>query len=67
MNSTIKFCFPYILLYTALCPLLFISCEQKSTETAEIRGVYGNPKPFWDKELNLNNLGVNAIFVHSGS
>ncbi len=47
--------------------MLFISCKQKSTKIIEIRGIYGNPKPFWDKELNLHNLGVNAIFVHSGS
>lgn len=67
MNSNIKFSFLHILLYTTLCPLFFISCGQKSAKTVEIRGVYGNPKPFWDKELNLNNLGVNAIFVHSGS
>jgi hypothetical protein len=46
-----------------------MSCAQKpvETETAIIRGVYGNPKPFWDKDLNLHDLGVNAIFVHSGS
>ncbi len=67
MNSNIKFCFRHILLYSTLCSLLFMSCEQKSAETVEIRGVYGNPKPFWDKDLNLNDLGVNAIFVHSGS
>ncbi len=67
MNSNIKFCFRFILLYATLCPLLFISCEQKSDETVEVRGIYGNPKPFWDKGFNLNNLGINAIFVHSGS
>ena len=67
MNSSIKFCSRYILRYATLWPLLFMSCEQKSAETVEIRGVYGNPKPFWDKGLNLEKLGVNAIFVHSGS
>ncbi len=67
MNATIKFCFRSKLLLAAFCLLSFISCQQKSSETIKIRGVYGNPKPFWDKELNLNNLGVNAIFVHSGS
>jgi hypothetical protein len=39
----------------------------QSSEMVEIRGIYGNPKPFWDKNLNLNDLGVNAIFVHSGA
>ncbi|MBT8297529.1 MAG: hypothetical protein KJO52_04280, partial [Maribacter sp.] len=67
MNSIITFCSRYILLYAALGPLLFMSCGQKATETVEIRGVYGNPKPFWGKGFNLNKLGVNAIFVHSGS
>jgi hypothetical protein len=47
--------------------LALISCEQKTDETVEIRGIYGNPKPFWDKGFNLGDLGVNAIFVHSGS
>jgi hypothetical protein len=69
MNSTIKLRFPDNLIYATLCLLLFISCGQKSVEIEKeiIRGVYGNPKPFWDKELYLNDLGVNAIFVHSGS
>lgn len=40
---------------------------KEAPNSVEIRGIYGNPKPFWDKDLNLNNLGVNAIFVHSGS
>ncbi|MBD0851168.1 glycoside hydrolase family 10 protein [Maribacter arenosus] len=67
MNAIIKFCSRYILRYATLWPLLLMSCVQKSAETVEIRGVYGNPKPFWDKGLNLEKLGVNAIFVHSGS
>lgn len=33
----------------------------------EIRGIYGNPKPFWDQGMVLGDLGVNAIFVHSGA
>jgi len=44
-----------------------MSCEQKPVETVEIRGIYGNPRPLWDKDLNLDSLGVNAVFVHSGS
>jgi hypothetical protein len=62
-----KFGFRYTLPYAVFCLISCISCEQKSPETVEIRGVYGNPKPFWDKEFNLNTLGVNAVFVHSGS
>lgn len=67
MKTNIKFPFRYILFLTFLGLLTFVSCEQEPDKIVEIRGVYGNPKPFWDKDLNLNDLGVNAIFVHSGS
>ncbi len=43
------------------------SCQESSALNVEIRGVYGNPKPLWDKGWKLAELGVNAIFVHSGS
>lgn len=33
----------------------------------EIRGIYGSPEPFWKKNIRLDELGVNAIFIHSGS
>lgn len=33
----------------------------------EIRGIYGSPEPFWKKGLDLNQLGVNAVFIHHGS
>jgi hypothetical protein len=33
----------------------------------EIRGIYGSPEPFWKKNLRLDELGVNAIFIHDGS
>ena len=55
------------LLLVALGLTVLMSCEQRPAESGEIRGIYGNPKPFWDKNLVLNDLGVNAIFVHSGS
>lgn len=47
--------------------LVFFSCQQPANPTIEIRGIYGNPKPFWDKDIKLPELGVNSIFVHSGS
>ncbi len=50
-----------------LLSTLFIACESLHKEGVEIRGIYGNPKPFWDKDIKLNELGVNSIFVHSGS
>jgi hypothetical protein len=57
----------FILLFIATGLTLFTSCDQQSDEVATIKGIYGNPKPFWDKELVLNELGVNAVFIHSGS
>ena len=30
----------------------------------EIRGIYGSPEPFWRKNIKLNELGVNAAFIH---
>lgn len=46
---------------------LLASFAQHPKKTIEIRGVYGSPKPLWEKGHNLNDLGVNAIFVHSHS
>ena len=56
-----------ILLFIVFGLISIISCDQRSVEIATIKGIYGNPTPFWDKELNLKELGVNAIFIHSGS
>lgn len=47
--------------------LLFSRCESSSKDHIKIRGVYGHPKPLWDKELHLKDLGVNAVFVHGAS
>lgn len=43
------------------------SCVVKDAKIVETRGVYGDPAPFWEKEIELSTLGVNSIFVHSGS
>lgn len=60
-----------ILTYIVLLICLVLSARsvygQKPTETPIIKGVYGSPTPFWDKGYTLNDLGVNSIFVHSGS
>ncbi len=49
----------------------FSSCESIQTNPEdrqpEIRGIYGNPKALWEKGYRLDEIGVNAIFVHSGS
>ncbi|MDH3650183.1 MAG: hypothetical protein OEQ53_10895 [Saprospiraceae bacterium] len=47
--------------------LLFMACNPSNDELVHIRGIYGHPKPLWDKGMDLNDLGVNAVFVHSGS
>ena len=44
--------------------LILFSLMAASAQRAEIRGVYGNPEAFWSKGLKLDELGVNAIFVH---
>jgi hypothetical protein len=33
----------------------------------QIRGAYASPKAFWEKGARLDDYGINAIFVHSGS
>ncbi len=33
-------------------------------KTIEVRGIYGSPEPFWRKHIQLEQLGVNAIFIH---
>lgn len=50
----------------------FVIRNKKITHPAaskeiEIRGIYGSPEPFWKKNLDLNDLGVNAIFLHHNS
>jgi hypothetical protein len=42
-------------------------CSREGFKNIEIRGIYGHPQPFWDKGMNLADLGINAVFVHSGS
>jgi len=43
-----------------------LSCHQIDS-LPFIRGIYGSPVPFWDRGWTLPELGVNAVFVHSGS
>ena len=33
----------------------------------QTRGAYSSPQSFWEKGLRLDDYGINAIFVHSGS
>lgn len=45
----------------------FTTSTTHRTPVPEIRGIYGSPEPFWSKGYELSELGVNAVFVHSGS
>jgi len=38
-----------------------------NSKKIEIRGIYGSPEPFWKKNTKLNELGVNAAFIHDGA
>lgn len=57
--------------FLLLSILLSGSCGRRPANSGpsqpEIRGIYGDPKPLWDKGYRLGEIGVNAIFVHSGS
>lgn len=58
---------PTLLFYVvALVGLALQSCAQ-NTKRVETRGIYGSPKALWDKGFTLDELGINAIFVHSGA
>ena len=53
-----------------ICAALVVgneSANQPAIREIEIRGIYGSPEPFWKKNIRLDKLGVNAIFVHDGS
>lgn len=62
-----KICFLNTILFSSIILIISVSCEDVSSNTVEIRGIYGSPNPIWKQGINLNELGVNAIFVHSGS
>lgn len=32
-----------------------------------IHGIYGHPGPLWERNIRLDDLGINAVFAHSGS
>ncbi len=66
MKFTCKFFIWFFSLAILFSPAI-ISCNEKPQNEVEIRGIYGHPQPLWDKGYNLSDLGINAIFVHSGS
>lgn len=48
------------------CAALFLSPDELEGPRM-IRGIYGSPSPFWERGWTLPELGVNSIFMHSGS
>ncbi len=58
-------CSMFVCLFASVVGLS-CACHDKK-EVSDIRGIYGSPIPFWDQGLELKDLGVNAIFLHSGS
>lgn len=56
-----------ILFFAFMLLLPLFSLGQKPECKPMTKGIYGNPKPLWDKGYNLSELGVNAVFVHGGS
>jgi hypothetical protein len=67
MHRSILFIQVKTFVFLPIFMFLLISCNLVQESEIEIRGVYGHPKPLWDKGYNLTELGINSIFVHSGS
>lgn len=66
MNGKNLFFFALIV----LLPGFMVSSKRPNRDNSkriEIRGIYGSPEPFWKKNIKLNELGVNAAFIHDGS
>ena len=56
---------PYFILCLSLC--LAPAAQAQKDVPMEIRGIYGHPGPLWEKGVRLDEIGVNAVFVHSGA
>lgn len=54
-------------LSASLILLSLLSFTPRLYAQFEIRGIYGHPKPLWEKGHSLTELGINAIFLHSHS
>jgi len=67
MIKRIQFMHKKVFVILTIFMFLLISCNQVPERIIEIRGVYGHPQPLWEEEYNLPELGINSIFVHSGS
>ena len=50
-----------------LATALLIGSGSNESKQVDIRGVYGHPQLFWDKGYHLDQLNVNAVFLHHKS
>ncbi len=64
MNFII-FCF--VLLLSGFLTGKRLETNSQQSKKIEIRGIYGSPNPFWEKNLRLDQLGVNSVFIHHQS
>jgi len=56
------FAMPYRQLVMLL--VILFSHAAVAQKYVEIKGVYGHPQKFWDAGYRLDELGVNAVFLH---
>ena len=50
-----------------LIVILFNAAPCHAQQHIEIKGIYGSPQKLWDKGYALDQLGVNALFIHDKS
>ena len=58
-----------IILY-GLLVIQLLACVSSTTTLGRgslVKGVYGNPAALWEAGYDFSSLGVNAVFVRSGS
>lgn len=55
------------LVHIIVAALLLSAYANLLHKKVEIRGVYGHPQQLWDSGYKLNELGINAVFVHDKS
>lgn len=58
-----------LLILTSLFCLSFVKQDKEITRKDkssifETRGIYGNPNPFWNKDIELSHINVNSIFMN---
>jgi sugar lactone lactonase YvrE len=47
-----------------LGPVTLLLYDIDSSADGKIKGIYGHPLEFWKRGFKLNELGVNAVFLH---